>query len=308
MWAAFVDSSPVEAVKSGDLSLIPLKQNTNSGSCKQKVEFIYSTANNADWTPRKQDYKGPLFGLPLRKIKWEVYLPEDSNYSSFGGTLKYRDLLLSSLAVYSISDYDVNIKKQVMREAGKAKKLFSLGRSYIRSGRNKEAYEILNKASNYTGSKALQSDIQGQQLLNSRRLNVYNISQRRNAISQNNWDQTQESNMSVSNDMQALRQQIGDEEMKNLQSISDKIFMQQQAAVSTPRLFDISIPWKGKKITFERALEIRKDAPLEINFKSDAKFKAKNFSSPILFAILVLFFTVTSFLFFKKQEVISAKK
>jgi hypothetical protein len=301
LWAAFVDSAPVEAVKSGDLSLIPLKQNTSTGSCKQNVQFIYSIASNAKWTPRNQGYKGPLFGLPLKDIKWEVYLPEDREYSSFDGTLKYRDELLSALGISSISDYDTVIQERVKLEATKAQKLFSLGRSYMRKGKNKKAFEVLNTANAFTGNKALQSDIQGQQLINSRMQNVYNMSKRRSAISQSSQMKSAPKQQS---NMQALRQQMGDEELKNLQSISDKIFMQQQAAASMPRLFDISIPWKGKKITFERALEIRKDAPLEIKFKSSQKMKATPFTAPLLFAGLAILFALIYSLIAKKEEVV----
>jgi len=303
LWAAFVDSAPVEAVKNGDLSLIPLKQDTSTGSCKQKVQFIYSIASNAKWTPRNQDYKGPLFGLPLKDIKWEVYLPEDREYSSFDGTLKYRDELLSALAISSISDYDTVIQERVKSEAGRAQKLFSLGRSYIKKGKNKMAFEVLNKANAFTGNKALQSDIQGQQLINSRMQNVFNMSKRRSIISQNSQ---MKSAPKQQENMQALRQQMGDEELKNLQSISDKIFMQQQAAASTPRLFDIFIPWKGKKITFERALEIRKDAPLEIKFKSSQKMKITGLSTPLLFAGLAVLFAIIYSLIAKKEEAIEA--
>ena len=299
LWAAFVDSAPVEAVKNGELSLIPLKQDTSTGSCKQNVQFIYSIASNAKWTPRNQDYKGPLFGLPLKNIKWEVYLPEDREYSSFDGTLKYRDELLSALGISSISDYDTVVKERVRSEANKAQKLFSLGRSYMRKGKNKMAFEVLNKANAYTGNKALQSDIQGQQIINSRMQNVYNMSKRRSVISQTSQTKNAPKQQ---NNMQALRQQMGDEELKNLQSISDKIFMQQQAAASMPRLFDIFIPWKGKKITFERALEIRKDAPLEIKFKSSQKMKATPFTAPLLFAGLAVLFALIYNLFAKKEE------
>jgi hypothetical protein len=303
LWAAFVDSTPVEAVQNGKLSLIPLKQDTSAGICAQKVEFIYSIAGNVEWTPRNQDYNGPLFGLPLKDIKWEVYLPEDRDYSDFDGTLKYRDEFLSALAVSSIRDYDKVVKARVASESGKAWELFSQGRRYIERGKNKEAYEVLNKARAFTGNKALQSDIQGQQLLNSRKQNVYNLSQRRSVIAQSTGvAETQQKAAAPSNDMQALRQQMGDDELKNLQAISDKIFMQQQAATSMPRLFDITIPWKGKKITFERALEIRKNAPLEIKFKSRQKWKYAHLSSPGLFAGLIVLFALVYLLMAKKKE------
>jgi len=162
------------------------------------------------------------------------------------------------------------------------------------------AFETLNKANAYTGNKALQSDIQGQQLINSRMQNVYNMSKRRSAISQSSQ---MKSVPQQQKNMQTLRQQMGDEELKNLQSISDKIFMQQQAAASTPRLFDIFIPWKGKKITFERALEIRKDAPLEIKFTSSQKMRATPLATPLLFVGLAALFALIYSLLAKKKEI-----
>ena len=305
LWAAFVDSTPVEAVKSDKLSLVPLKQDVSRGNCTQTVEFIYSIAPDAKWTPRKQGYEGPLFGLPLKNIKWEIFLPEKRKYSAFDGTLKYKDEFLSSLAINSISDYDIAVKNRAQSEAGRARKLFSLGRSYIQKGYNKKAFEVLNKANSFTGNKALQSDIRGQQLLNSRMQNIYSLSQRRSSIAQSSSIQNKAQTWQPKKNMQALRQQMGDEEIKNLQAISDKIYMQQQAATSTPRMFDINIPWKGKKITFERALEIRKDAPLEIKFKSSEKLKLTTLTKPILFAAMIIVFALLYLLAVGKKKCVN---
>jgi hypothetical protein len=120
---------------------------------------------------------------------------------------------------------------------------------------------------------------------NTRGENVKNIAKRRDAVAQNRYAAAEPQAKAPSE----TGEPAGDE-LKSLQDISDRIFLQQQAAAALPQVIRADIPWQGKKVTFERALEIQNNAPLEINFNADEKLKVSSFAGYISFILMLVVF------------------
>jgi hypothetical protein len=287
LWAAFVDSSPVDAVASKDLIMIPLHQGT-FGTSRQTVSFIYSCVSGAKWSHALQSYAGPQFDIPLRNVTWDVFLPENSSYSKFGGTLAWKDEFISSFNPESLQSYDAENSQRIESEKGRAQELLSQGNQYYSSGNKNKALEVFQSAIDISGDKALRSDIQGQLMQNTRGENVKNIAKRRDAVAQNRYAASEPAPAKTQTD--GGGEPAGDE-LKSLQEISDRIFLQQQAAAALPQVIRTDIPWQGKKVTFERALEIQNNAPLEINFNAEEKLKASSFASYIGFILMLAVFS-----------------
>ncbi len=285
LWAAFVDSSPVDAVAGRDSIMIPLHQGT-SGASRQTVNFIYSCVPGGKWSQAAQSYSGAQFDIPLRNVTWDVFLPENSSYSNFGGTLARKDEFISSFNPESLQKYDAENIQRVKSEKGRAQELLSQGNQYYISGNKNQAIQAFQSAIDISGDKALRSDIQGQLMQNTRGENVKNIAKRRDAVAQNRYAAAEPQAKAPPE----TGEPAGDE-LKSLQEISDRIFLQQQAAAALPQVIRADIPWQGKKITFERALEIQNNAPLEINFNAEEKMKASSFASYIGFLLLLAVFS-----------------
>ncbi|MEI8246417.1 MAG: hypothetical protein WCI51_11330 [Lentisphaerota bacterium] len=284
LWAAFVDSAPVDAVAGKDSIMIPLRQG-NSGASRQTVNFIYSCVPGKKWSQDLQSYAGPQFDIPLRNVTWDLFLPENSSYSRFGGTLAWKDEFISSFNPESLQKYDAESNQRIKSEKGRAQELLSLGSQYYNSGNKDKAIQAFQSAIDISGDKALRSDIQGQLMQNTRGENVKNISRRRDAVAQNRYAAEPQAKSSSENGEPA-----GDE-LKSLQDISDRIFLQQQAAAALPQVIRADIPWQGKKVTFERALEIQNNAPLEVNFNAEEKLKASSFAGYFGFILMLVAFS-----------------
>ena len=284
LWAAFVDSAPVDAVAGKDSIMIPLRQG-NSGASRQTVNFIYSCVPGKKWSQDLQSYAGPQFDIPLRNVTWDLFLPENSSYSRFGGTLAWKDEFISSFNPESLQKYDAENNQRIKSEKGRAQELLSMGSQYYNSGNKDKAIQAFQSAIDISGDKALRSDIQGQLMQNTRGENVKNISRRRDAVAQNRYAAEPQAKSSSENGEPA-----GDE-LKSLQDISDRIFLQQQAAAALPQVIRADIPWQGKKVTFERALEIQNNAPLEVNFNAEEKLKASSFAGYFGFILMLVAFS-----------------
>ena len=303
LWSAFNDGQPVEAAREGGAMLVPLKQSLG-GRRAQTLELVYSMRADKNWKSSWQKYVGPAFDLPLKNVSWRLHMPQERSYGSFGGNMDYVNEALGIFsAVDSIAEYDSRNKEIINQNISKAKGLLSTANSFAAQGKRSEASEAYQTALNFSGNDiALNNDIQGQWQQMQREQSVTALANRRNynskkvqqAAQQRNAQADEMPNQNVpaaSQSVESLKQQLGNTELKTLQSICDKIFDQQRAAASVPHTLSISVPKEGKSLSFERALQVKRDDPLSVEFKA-----AKSFSwRGILPSILALFATTLGF-------------
>lgn len=281
VWNVFIDEQPVSLAraKTGEL-LIPLKQSL-SGKRRQTLSLLYSVKPDSSWKSSLQNYIGPSFDLPLKNISWCLFLPPEFSYSGFGGTLDYKNEFLSQMLLKTMSDYDrKNLESQSINISN-ARNLLKSGTEFASSGRQQEAFEAFQNAMNLSGNDyALNDDIQGQWLEAQRKQSVSAIVTRRGDIAGSNRQQ-----QAVQMDSKTIEQQVGGVELKNLQSISDKIFFQQRAAIAAAHPLRITIPENGKVIRFERAVQIDTNAPAKICLKASGIVSPKDI--PLILSILI---------------------
>lgn len=281
VWSVFIDDQPVSLARGnkGEL-LIPLKQSL-SGKRRQTISLVYSLKPDASWQSSRQNYIGPSFDLPLKNISWSLYLPPEFSYSGIGGTLDYKNEFLSQMLLKTMSDYDKKTQEFVSFNISTAKNLLKSGTEFAAKGRQNEAFEAFQNAMNLSGNDyALNDDIQGQWLETQRKQSVNAIVNRRNDIAgankQSDAGQT---------GMKDMEQKLGGVELKNLQSISDKIFFQQRAAIAATHPLRVTIPENGKVIRFERAVQINTDAPAKVWMKATGSISWKNM--PLAISIII---------------------
>ncbi len=288
-WSAFIDSQPVEAARAdAGALLIPLRQGV-AGRRAQNVEFIYSSPRPKAWSESRQSYSGPSFDLPLQNVSWTLKLPPGFKGSDFKGTLdhiaasplppRYAYGIPSS----SVEAYDLNSKQLQESRLRMAKDYLDRGSSLAKAGRQKEAFEAFQSASNLSENDlALNTDIQGQWLETQRKQNVQAIANRRGDVSRKASPQAQQAAPVQFDSFDAVKAQMGGTELKGLQSISDKIFLQQRAATVAPHPLEISLPAEGESLRFERALQATPGAPMEVSFSTARSVEWK--ARPAFFA------------------------
>lgn len=246
--------------------------------------------------------QGPSFDLPLRRVAWKLYLPRDKEYERFGGTLDYVDDSVASLFAKSVTDYDRVSQQQADLNTNQAKVLFQKGNQLARAGRKQDAMKLYQQASNLSENDfALNTDIQGQQMKVQREEAIASFAARRGVAqkqmqtSANNaalritpqQEVTQAQRHPI--DVGALKRRLGGVEVRNLQSIFDKVFMQQKAAMTAPQPLRVTLPEEGRVVTFERRLQITENAPLKVSFDAvDKRLTWSELSGTAAFALVVV--------------------
>jgi hypothetical protein len=280
--------------------LIPLKQKS---TVPQLVEVIYSQPKAKEWRISSQKYYGPQFDLPLNNVKWDIYLPEEFNYSGFHGSLDYAGKSYIPIPFTDISSYDAEARQRKIGKKEIARRWLNKANFLSKRGRQQEANDAFRNASNLAlDDKSLNEDIQGQWV----------AAQRKNTI-------TLFGSRALGRILRTRRQQtsgspgtwrksptLSVKERQTITSISDKIFQQQQAAAQEAQPLIFSIPENGRKITFSRRLQMQRNIPMEVAFKASSAFtweKQSNIKAGIILTLLfAMFFAVGGRVFARESK------
>lgn len=290
IWSVFIDRFPERfnpgqavdvAQEKGDM-LVPLKQKTK---VPQMIEVIYSVPASKDWKVSSQTYQGPQFELPLNNVSWDLYLPEEYEYSDFSGSLDYAGGRLIPIPIKSMQEYDNENRKKSVIKKDKARQWLFKANELAQTGKQQEANDAFRNAANYALNDAeLNEDIKGQ----------WAASQRENTMNLFNSrvpKQVQLNAQALQMDQQ--RKQIGVKERQTITSISDKIFNQQQAASVEAQPLIFNIPEKGRRIQFARRLQMQRNIPMTVSFDASSAFswkKQSNFMAGFILTVIFSFF------------------
>lgn len=275
LWSVFVDGQPVETAREpgkAEAILIPLRQSM-SGRRPLTVEFIYSLAPSKSWSQTRQAYVGPSFELPLQNVSWTLHLPPSFSYGDFKGTLDCVSTLLAPpTAIAGMEGYDVYNRSFLDERLKKAKDWLDKGGTLAKQGRQVEASEAFQNAMNLSANDAgLNNDIQGRWLETQRAQNVQSMAQLRDGLGRKAAPRAGAQEQRF--DGQAS---LNASELKSLQAISDRLFMQQRAAIAVPRPLAVNVPDCGASVRFERALQAEPYAPMEVSFTASKSLKLRN--------------------------------
>ncbi len=299
MWSVLIDGQAVDVAKEKGNMLIPLRQGLSVGGRNQNVEIIYSLQADKSWTPRWQIYNGPAFNIPLNNISWNLYLPPDFKYSGYKGTLDYFDRTMASVASVNLEDYDRGYKMYSDENRKNAKVLLTQANKLAASGKKKEAVEYFQNASNMSANDAeLNADVKGQWIQMQRDNSIQGLFSRRAVQKKGKVGSIDEERQSAVpqaaqiEDINVIKQQLGGTEISHLQTISDKIFIQQQAAAAVPHPLRLTIPQGGTKLEFRRMHQVTPFAPAQIEFKAAQNMEWRNLSGFIAGIIIAIGLTV----------------
>ena len=88
-WGCYVDGQSSKAEKDNDWYLAPLPQRANRDEAFA-VDIVYAQTNGVvrgQWYPRRVELEAPQTDLPNTFAEWQLYPPEDSHFSFFGGSM-----------------------------------------------------------------------------------------------------------------------------------------------------------------------------------------------------------------------------
>lgn len=275
LFNTFVNGESLSVVREGDAYLFHVSPDSGGGR-SATVRLVYAMTAPVDGRVTLQ---GPGLNVPLEDVSWRVVLPPGYSLDNYAGGLRLREDHYAGS--FGLGDYQVLVKSRQAAEAKQANDFITEANLLLRQGRQQLAGEALSRASKNNALDLATNEDARVQLralktqqavvgLNTRRQKLYldnsgdaarNV-QLEQAANQNpllqgrlDYDPAQADQLLMGNTA---------DENTALRGIASRIVDQQLAAEPAPSAIDVTVPEKGRVLTFTRALQVDGGAPLEL--------------------------------------------
>ena len=273
VWSAFVGGQPAQPSRREGRILLPVERSAAGSRATISVEIIYVNTNKFPGLRGSLDLVSPKFDVPLKNIRWELYLPPNYSYSEFGGSMNvvvpdrvFTRPLSSFDSRYSIDEYkrQETQKQEVIQSEVQLN--LQTAQEKLAEGNIKEAVENYRQVrSGQQGSVTAEPGIkQLEKAL--RRVQSSNLLARQNTFSAANGvimdaDQAkgaQNANASKSamffyNDATVAEQQWG------------KLQQAQEVTVAQFQPLRVNLPIRGARFEFSQVLQTETGKPMTIH-------------------------------------------
>jgi hypothetical protein len=291
IWTLSVDGQATQpstrASTNGSAALlIPLPQQASDDVV---VDMVYVAAlprtrgrgRPGDWAG-SHHLAGPRFALPLKEVTWDVYVPEGYMYDDFGGTLTIdREAAVDrEVRRYDLRYYERQILETSLANDQLAQRQQTLARQLAQEGRQAAARRALAKGYNFSrGNRALNEDIRVDlDNLLRQQVKVGLVSARGRLRQQtsgaagdetSNVTATDEENVSFSQEQaERIESSLGRADSQNLELITQKVILAQEAAEDSAAQLQVTLPISGKMLRFDSPLQVEPGAAMTVTFRA----------------------------------------
>jgi hypothetical protein len=272
-----VNGESVSAVREGDAYLFYVSPNTGSNR-SAVVRLVYTSSG-----PGKNGLIGlvaPSLSVPLENVTWRVVVPPGYDLEKYHGSLRLREDL--STGWFGIEQYESLVVSKRSAEAKKAVALLEEANSFLQQGDQQKASEVLSRVSNAQvldeasneDARVQLRNLKTQQTvlgLNTRRQRLY-LDNRADGARNEQLEQAANLNPLMQGKVNFDPKQIDQLLMGNtadenvaLKGIAARLVDQQLAAEPAPGTIDVTVPERGRVLTFTRSLQVDGGAPLELS-------------------------------------------
>jgi hypothetical protein len=273
-----VNGETVSAVMEGDEHLFYVSPNTESDP-SAVVRFVYSLAETQSGWIRLE---GPSLSTPLENVSWWVVLPQGYELDDYDGGLQLLEDRGRYVERFGLERYQSVISSVKSAEAQKGIALLEEASSLLQRGKQQEAGEVLQRASNAQGLDEASNEDARVQLralktqqavlgLNTRRQRLY-LDNRLDTARNEQLEQAATLNPFMQGQLNFDPRQVDQllmgntvEENAALRGIAARLVDQQLAADPTPAAIEVTLPVQGEVLTFSRSLQVDGDAPLNLD-------------------------------------------
>ncbi len=300
LFNTFVNGESMSVVREGDAYLFHVTPNTGGGrSATVRLVYAMTTEHGGPVT-----LQGPGLNVPLENVSWRVVIPPGYVLDNYAGGLQLREDRYAGS--FGISDYQVLVKSRQVSEAKQANDFITEANILLQQGNQQLAGEALSRASkNNALDQATNEDarvqlraLKTQQAvfgLNTRRQKLY-LDNSVDVVKNEQLEQAANLNPFLQGRMnydpgQADQLLMGNTADENtaLRGIATRIVDQQLAADTAPSAIDVTLPEKGRVLTFTRSLQVDGSAPLELQLDvSPARRSGLGFGIVVLLAAALL--------------------
>jgi hypothetical protein len=273
LFNTFVNGESVLVVREGDACLFHVSPNTGRDH-SAAVRLVYAVPGAHT---SKIALVGPSLSVPLENVAWRVILPPGYQLDTYRGSLRLADE--HSAGSFGVEQYQALVSSTHSIEAKKATALFDEANALMQRGEQQQAGEVLSRAAkNGALDQAANEDarVQLKELktqqavlgLNTRRQRLY-LDNRGDSARNEQLEQAATLNPFMQGKTNFNPQQVDQllmgntvEENSALRGIAGRIVEQQLAAEPAPSAIDVTLPERGRVVTFTRSLQVDGSAPL----------------------------------------------
>ena len=275
LFAVSVNGASVEPVLDETAHLFHVFPRTGSDSTAT-VGFVYAMDQSRSG---RIELTGPGLNTPLENVSWKVVLPPGYELDDFDGG--FRLLGGDDVGGYGLERYQAVSSSARSAEMEEGVALLRQASSLIQSGRQQEAGEILQRASNTRGLDQASNEDARVQLralktqqavlgLNTRRQKLY-LDNRTETVRNEQLEQATTVNPFMEGRLDFDPGQVDQllmgntvEENAALRGIAARLVDQQLAAEPNPVAIDVTMPERGRLLVFSRSLQVDGQAPLSL--------------------------------------------
>lgn len=273
LFNTFVNGESVSVVREGDACLFHVAPNTGSDH-SAAVRLVYAVPGAH---PGKISLAGPRLSVPLENVAWRVVLPPGYKLADYKGSLQLRED--RGAGWFGVDQYQALVSSTHTIEAKKATALFEEANALVQRGEQQQASEVLSRAAKNSAldqasnedARVQLRELKTQQAvlgLNTRRQRLY-LDNRGDSARNEQLEQAMTLNPFMQGKTNFNPQQVDQllmgntaEENTALRGIAGRIVEQQLAAEPAPSAIDVTLPERGRVLTFTRSLQVDGGAPL----------------------------------------------
>jgi len=300
LFNTFVNGESVSVVREGDAYLFNVASIADADH-SAAVRLVYFVPGDGRGLVA---LVGPGLSVPLENVTWRAVVPPGYDLERHSGGLRLVDE--RAAGSFGIEQYRSLVVSRHSAEAQKAVAMLEEANTFLQSGDQQRAGEMLSRASNAQALDEASNEDARVQLrnlrtqqtvlgLNTRRQRLY-LDNRVDAARNEQLEQAASLNPYMQGKVNFDPQQIDQllmgntiEENTALRGIAARLVDQQLAAAPAPGAIDVTLPERGRVLTFARSLQVDGNAPLELRLTvGRIAYTSLRYSLFLLMAIAVI--------------------
>lgn len=300
LFSAVVNSESVAVVRERDAWLFHVSPNTGADK-SAAVRLVYAVPESQHG---RISLVAPGLSVPLENVTWRVVIPPGYELEDYQGGLRLRDERAAGF--FDVEQYKSLVVSKRSAEAKKAVAMLEEANALVMRGDQQQAGEMFSRAARAGALDEASNEDARVQLrvlktqqavlgLNTRRQKLY-LDNRGDAARNEQLEQAATLNPFLQGNTNFDPQQVDQllmgntvEENAALRGIASRIVDQQLAAEPAPGAIDVTLPERGRVLTFTRSLQVDGGKPLELTLDIGKAGRASPiFVTMILMAIVVI--------------------
>jgi len=275
LFNTLVNGESVTVVREGDAWLFYVTPH-HAGERTAAVRLVYAATEAAQGAVR---LAGPSLSVPLENVTWRVVVPPGYALDDYRGALRLQDQRAGD--VFGVEQYVSLVSSKRSAEAKEAMSQLQLASSWLQKGeQDKAAGALMNASNRFALDEATNEDARVQLRNLKTQQAILGLNTRRQRLYLNNvGDTTRNAQLEQAvtlnpfmqgkvnfNPQQAEQLLAGNtaEENSALRGIAARIVDQQLSSDPAPGAIDVTLPERGRVLTFTRSVQVDGSAPLEL--------------------------------------------